>query len=180
MPGFTGVGFRFQPTSAKILAVALLSNRGTMATIRDVSLAIARFEGFNDPSSLAARNNNPGNLTDPRTGAFRVFGSVDEGLAALDSQVQRNINRGLTLDQFFAGANGYAGYASAAAGNDPARYSATVSGWLNIPTDVPLSQVIGASWPDVAAGETIDTGIVVTAVVGVSAVLYFFWVLVSR
>jgi len=46
--------------------------------------------------SLADRNNNPGNLTDPRTGGYRKFGSKEEGLRAAAAQVRRNLARGQT------------------------------------------------------------------------------------
>lgn len=44
--------------------------------------------------SLADRNNNPGNLRDPRTGDYRRFASKSEGLAAAAAQVRRNLARG--------------------------------------------------------------------------------------
>lgn len=44
--------------------------------------------------SLADKNNNPANLTDPKTGKFRIFPSKEVGLAAAAAQVARNRNRG--------------------------------------------------------------------------------------
>ena len=46
--------------------------------------------------SLADRNNNPGNLRDPRTGAYRQFADKNAGLQAAASQVRRNLARGQT------------------------------------------------------------------------------------
>ena len=44
--------------------------------------------------SLADRNNNPGNLIDPKTGGFRKFPTKEAGLAAAAGQVARNRSRG--------------------------------------------------------------------------------------
>ena len=44
--------------------------------------------------SLADRNNNPGNLRDPRTGDYRKFPTKEAGLAAAAAQVRRNLARG--------------------------------------------------------------------------------------
>lgn len=44
--------------------------------------------------SLADRNNNPGNLIDPKTGGFRKFPNKEAGLRAAAAQVARNRSRG--------------------------------------------------------------------------------------
>lgn len=44
--------------------------------------------------SIADRNNNPGNLRDPRTGDYRKFATKADGLAAAAAQVRRNLARG--------------------------------------------------------------------------------------
>lgn len=44
--------------------------------------------------TLADRNNNPGNLTDAKTGKLRVFPTKEAGIAAGAAQVARNRNRG--------------------------------------------------------------------------------------
>lgn len=59
-----------------------------------IARALSLSEG--GPGSLADRNNNPGNLTDARTGAYRKFGSKEEGLRAAAAQVRRNLARGQT------------------------------------------------------------------------------------
>src|SRR5271157_4273547 len=88
------------------------------ATVDDLAQAIARMEGFNVAGSVAQRDNNPGNLrsgpgqigTD--AGGYAIFPDVTTGYAALDNQINLNIGRGLTLNQFFGGLPGvYAGYA---------------------------------------------------------------------
>jgi hypothetical protein len=64
------------------------------------------------------------------------------GEAALQHQVDLNIGRGLTLDEFFAGKQGvYAGYAPAADSNNPSGYASTVAGWLGIPENSVLSSL---------------------------------------
>jgi hypothetical protein len=118
-----------------------------MASIQDLASSIAQFEGFNTPGSLAATNNNPGNLrswgSNPVVNGFASFPTADAGWAALESQIGQNINRGLTLNEFFAGKPGvYAGYAPAADSNQPAGYAATVASWIGISPDVPLADAL--------------------------------------
>ncbi|QDZ07451.1 hypothetical protein FPZ24_08130 [Sphingomonas panacisoli] len=60
----------------------------------DIAKALTLSEG--GPGSLADRNNNPGNLTDPKTGQFRKFPTKEAGLAAAAAQVARNLKRGQT------------------------------------------------------------------------------------
>jgi hypothetical protein len=106
--------------------------------VQDIAAGIERQEGMN------CRNNNPGALRSwgslPTSGGFAVFPSCDAGRQALQQQVQINIDRGLTLDEFFAGKPGvYGGYAPAADSNQPNVYAAHVSQWSGIPADVPLN-----------------------------------------
>jgi hypothetical protein len=58
----------------------------------DIARALAISEG--GAGSLADRNNNPGNLRDPKTGAYRKFPTKEAGLAAAAAQVARNRARG--------------------------------------------------------------------------------------
>lgn len=116
-----------------------------MSLIDDLANAIARFEGYNKPGSLAARNNNPGNLRSwgsyPVVNGYVQFPDAATGWAALRRQVELNIGRGLNLLEFFGGKPGvYGGYAPATDGNAPRNYAQTVAGWLGISTDQPLSQ----------------------------------------
>ena len=89
-----------------------------MNLVDPIAQAIATMEGFFKAGSLAARNNNPGNLrswgANPIVNGYAQFKSAEEGWAALKTQVQKNINRGLNLNEFFAGKPGvyYAGGAS--------------------------------------------------------------------
>lgn len=122
--------------------------------------SIAQFEGYNKPGSVAQRNNNPGNL---RSGpgqigtdslGFAIFPDAATGWAALDNQVNLNVARGLTLQQFFAGEPGvYAGYAPSADSNNPTQYANFVASQAGIPTDVPLNQLSSAG----AAVPPVDT-----------------------
>lgn len=147
-----------------------------MGTLTDSLVqAIERFEGFFTPGSLAQRNNNPGNLrsgpaqigTD--SNGFAIFPDVATGEAALANQINLNIGRGLSLNQFFAGQRdatgnvvpgGYPGYAPAADQNNPAQYASTVAGWVGIDPTVPLNSLAGAqdiSAPSSAASSLADT-----------------------
>lgn len=59
-----------------------------------IAKAMALSEG--GAGSLADRNNNPGNLRDPKTGAYKKFPTKEAGLAAAAAQVKRNLARGQT------------------------------------------------------------------------------------
>lgn len=114
-----------------------------------IALAITIFEGW-FPGSRSWTNKNPGNLRnwDPRLPkddqGFDIFPSVGAGFRALLRQVELNIDRRLTLLEFFAGSPGvYSGYAPAADGNDPAGYARFVSKKTGIPVaNIPILQFI--------------------------------------
>ena len=121
-----------------------------MSVVDQIAQSIARQEGYNVSGSIAQRNNNPGNLrtwgSNPTSGGFVVFSTPEEGWEALRRQVQLNINRGLTLEEFFGGKPGvYGGYAPAADSNQPNVYAANVSAWTGIPTNIPLLDYDGSS-----------------------------------
>ena len=97
-------------------------------------------EGFYKPGTLAVINNNPGNLrqwgTLPTNKGYAVFPTEADGWRALRSQVRKNIDRGLTLREFFAGKPGvYSGYAPSADGNHPTQYAKFVSDRIGVPVD---------------------------------------------
>ena len=136
--------------------------RGLGGIVQDLAAAIARQEGAN------AAYNNPGNLragpgqvgTSPN--GIAIFPDYATGEAALERQVQLNINRGLTLDEFFGGKPGvYAGYAPSADSNRPELYASNVSQWTGLPADVPLNTLSsGASGTWDAGGlDTADLGL---------------------
>lgn len=122
----------------------LLSGLGTISR-EDLFEAIKRNEGYY-PGSRSWRNNNPGNIIaqpgQPSDGTFRVYDTPAEGEAALRHQIDLNISRGLTLQEFFTGKVGvYPGYDK----SDPA-YASKVGGWLGInPADV-LQGVVSPTW----------------------------------
>jgi hypothetical protein len=128
--------------------------------VQSIATAIARQENANPLS------NNPGNLkpipggwtgqTGVDSFGIATFDNPQDGWNALYAQVQTNINRGLDLNQFFAGGPGYSGYASAAAGNNPAVYAANVSAWTGIDPNVPLNllQSSGAATAGIPGAST--------------------------
>ncbi len=120
--------------------------------IDDLAAAIARYEGFNKPGSLAARNNNPGNLRTwgsyPVVNGYVQFPDAETGWAALRRQVELNIGRGLNLYEFFGGRAGvYAGYAPAADNNSPRTYAETVAAWLGLSPGLTLASLEGDADP---------------------------------
>ena len=126
-----------------------------MSLVDDLASAIATFEGYFTPGSLAARNNNPGNLrtwgNQPTSGGYAVFPTAEAGWAALRHQVELNISRGLNLLEFFGGKPGvYPGYAPAADQNQPVTYAAFVGQRVGLPVSVPLNQAsarTSVEWP---------------------------------
>lgn len=126
------------------------------ALIDSLALAIARMEGYLDASgairsgTVAYRNNNPGNLrswgSNPVVGGYASFPTASAGWVALKRQIELNIGRGLTLEEFFGGKPGvYGGYAPGADSNDPAGYARNVAQWTGIPLGQPLNQVGSAA-----------------------------------
>lgn len=137
-----------------------------------IAFGIATFEGFyNKRPSLAKRNNNPGNIR--RWGRRAVyigdrratpeemakgkgyvrFPRLADGWDALYKQITINIERGLTLREFFGGKPGvYGGYAPAADANKPDRYArfvaAEVAKFVEPPAspdaivDIPLQELL--------------------------------------
>lgn len=84
--------------------------------------------GGGGSGTLGSRNNNPGNLrfagqtgASHGAGGFASFGSITEGLAALEAQLTLDGNRGMTLAQMIAK------YAPASDGNNVGAYIADVS-----------------------------------------------------
>jgi len=124
--------------------------------VDDIVEGLAEMEGYYTSGTLANRNNNPGNLRSwvgtPVSERFAKFATPDDGFAALRQQVQLNINRGLTLQEFFAGKPGvYPGYAPAADSNRPIAYAAFVAQIAGIAVDVPLDVIA-------AGADAIPTG----------------------
>lgn len=78
----------------------MVSNLGITATtpfpagMTNLQIAQALTLSEGGRGSLADRNNNPGNLRDARTGAFRRFATKEAGLQAAAAQVARNRARG--------------------------------------------------------------------------------------
>jgi hypothetical protein len=129
-----------------------------MGLVQDLAQAIARYETANfNPATLGMRNNNPGNLRSwgayPVVNGYVQFPDYATGLAALEQQTQKNIDRGLNLYEFFGGKAGvYGGYAPAADQNQPKTYAETVAGWLGISAAAPLSTVASAAPPASSPG----------------------------
>jgi hypothetical protein len=128
-----------------------------MSLTESIAQAIAKEEGFYVPGSIAQRNHNPGNLRSwgsaPIVSGYAAAPDDATGWSWLYSQVQTNINRGLTLNEFFAGKPGvYPGYSPSSDNNQPIAYAAFVGSQAGIPVDVPLNNLTGgpnqAATPD--------------------------------
>lgn len=133
-------------------------------------------EGFYEPGTISARNNNPGNLRSwgsrPIIGGFAQFETPEAGWAALIRQVQLNVGKGLTLEEFFGGKPGvYSGYAPSSDGNQPKQYAAFVAGRTGVDPDTPLTELVagGAGGGLTGGGDEI---VLAAAVVGAIALLF--------
>jgi hypothetical protein len=168
------------------------SGMGSLTT--DLAAAIQRMEGAcSGPTTCA--NNNPGNLRAYAAGqpvdsrGFRIFPDYQSGEAALQSQIDLNVSRGLSLNEFFGGKPGvYGGYAPASDANNPSGYASTVAGWLGIDPTVPLSGVSTGGGlvqtPDsgylVDTSGPVDPGMSTVAMVGLGlAALGVLWAVTS-
>jgi len=123
-----------------------------MNLVESISQAIATMEGYFKSGTIAQRNNNPGNLrswgSNPVVNGYAVFPTPEAGWQALYQQIGKNIDRGLTLQEFFGGKPGiYSGYAPSADANDPRGYAQYVAGQTGISPTIPLN-TIGDSPPN--------------------------------
>jgi hypothetical protein len=117
------------------------------ATVQTIASTIQQVEGYY-PGSLSYSNNNPGNLiyagqagATRGAGGFAQFSTYQDGLDALNNQIQLYAGRGLTIQQMMNT------YAPASAGNNPAAYANQVAGALGVGPDTALTDLSGAGAP---------------------------------
>lgn len=103
--------------------------------------------GFTNPSApLNERNNNPGNLKDPRTGEFKQFSSVEDGIAANLADLQLKLAGDSPAMKAKLGDNYVPNlknlisvWAPKSDNNNPDQYANFVSQKTGIPIDQPLT-----------------------------------------
>lgn len=137
----------------------MLVGLGQSSLVSQMAAAITKVEGYFPPGtpgypngSVAYQNNNPGNLmyagqagASPGGAAgFAKFDTLADGQAALNNQIQSQINKGQNLQQFFyqyapPNTSNAAGAQQTQSATDA--YIATVSQQLGIGPSVPLNQV---------------------------------------
>jgi hypothetical protein len=105
-----------------------------------IASAIQQQEGFGTPQAITINaNNNPGALRSwpgmPSRNGFAVFPDYATGYNALVTDVQTNIDRGLSLSQFISK------YAPSADSNDPNSYTAFVASRVGIDPNAPMNAV---------------------------------------
>lgn len=105
----------------------------TRITIRQLSEAFARYEGYYNADSMAHHRKNPGNLRDLKKGGFRTFTTEEEGFAALDKLLLHYSKYSLSKTLHF--------YAPKSE-NDTAAYIRFVANKLNIDPNVPLKNYL--------------------------------------
>lgn len=108
--------------------------------------AIAFAEGFYTPGSRAARNNNPGDLTEDLTGAgvswdgpFVVYGTAADGWAALQKQVGKMLDGS---SAFYHPGMSIREVAAKYTATEQAAWAANVAARLGVQVD----SVIGGLW----------------------------------
>ncbi len=157
--------------------------------IQTIASTIQQVEGYY-PGSLAYINNNPGNLVlAGQSGAtagqgqaapglpFAAFPSYQDGLNALNAQIQNYASRGLTIAQMMQ---------IYAPGDDPVNnptsYAATIANALGVTPDTVLTDIqYGMGTPDLSnvivpvdsgiGGFTVTTEVIIAAVLGVGLFL---------
>lgn len=115
------------------------------STVQTIALTIQNVEGYY-PGSLAYQNNNPGNLVyagqpgaTPGAGGFARFASYQDGLNALNDQIQLYAGRGLTIQQMMNI------YAPASDGNNPNAYAGQIANTLGVSADTSLADLAGGA-----------------------------------
>lgn len=101
--------------------------------------------------TVADRNNNPGNLRDPKTGTFRVFKSPQEGFTALLNDLQSKID-GKTVTGLSATSTLHdfaSKYAPSGDNNNVPQYTVNLANTLGVNPDTPLGD-LQAHLPDFA------------------------------
>ncbi|WP_112070700.1 hypothetical protein AB9C65_16205 [Klebsiella pasteurii] len=83
-------------------------------------------------STLADRNNNPGNIRPVGGGGFRAFGSALEGWEAMKNQLMRYFTGKTTGRPLQTIMDIVSTWAPAADNNDPAKYARDVAGWMGV------------------------------------------------
>ena len=104
-------------------------------------------------STLADRNNNPGNIKDTSTGQFKIYGSPQEGYAALmnDLEIKKSgrSKTGLRPDQTLADFSNV--YAPSSDKNDPAQYTSNLANHMGVRPDAQIKDLDIGRWADAIA-----------------------------
>jgi len=152
--------------------------------------AIAQFEGFNTPGTVAARNNNPGNLkfagqggaTGKDANGFAVFSSPSAGWQALYNQLSLYVNEfpSFSILQIMAHYLGQSTPTSDAQGN-AFTYASFVASALGVDVSTPLADVTDVTNVTTAADLPVDiSGPSTGEILGIIAGGTLIFVLLSR
>jgi hypothetical protein len=116
------------------------------ALAQSIAQAIQQQEGYGTPGAVTINaNNNPGALRTwpgmPSRNGFAVFPDYQTGFNALVTDVQTNINAGLSLSQFINK------YAPAGDSNNPNSYIAFVSSQTGLDPNIPMNAAPAGQMP---------------------------------
>lgn len=130
-----------------------------------VDNAIAKFEGFGIPGSVATRTNNPGNIAAgdfaTQHGAignqngFAVFQDPTSGTAAEDALVSLYAQKGASISDLISSWSPATAPGNTAQGTQ--NYIDYVSSALGVPSNTPLSSVSGGATPPIASSTSAPT-----------------------
>lgn len=131
---------------------ATVSNRSGLAGLGQVSItplmqAIAQAEGFNVAGSIPQRANNPGDLEVGDIGygtlgqGITVFGSVDDGWAALANQINMIVTG---QSSYYSPTESLAQVGATYSGGDP-NWANNVSSILGVSVNTPFASLAGGT-----------------------------------
>lgn len=105
-------------------------------------------------ANLPTRNNNPGDLKDPSTGAFQQYSDPKQGYAALlnDLHAKQTGTTSTGLGPNSSLADFAKVYAPPSDNNNTAKYAADLANKIGVAPNTPLSQLDLGKWADAVAG----------------------------
>jgi hypothetical protein len=103
--------------------------------------AIAFAEGFGKPGVIPTLRNNPGDLTDPSTGAIRTYPTVRDGWQGLYRQIEMMLS-GESL--YYSADMSIAEIGAIYTATEQSAWVTNVSAYLGVSPDTTLREIVGA------------------------------------
>jgi hypothetical protein len=113
----------------------------TIPQLSPLARAIANAEGYGVPGAIPTVNNNPGDLSSG--GNILTYGSINDGMSALQSQVNAMLNG---TSKYYDPSMTIADVGKTYANGDPA-WSSNVANYLGVPENTPIGQIPSTTAP---------------------------------